>query len=263
MADATVDYPAMWTELGMDLEGHELLLAAIPKLYAEAHLTQNGRPEGMAYCDFVMSEIHGLRIAELQEHKAAGGSVIGTFCVYVPVEIIRELGGVSVGPYAGAEWAYAQVEQLLPRNTCALIKSAMGFELGRVCPYVESADLIAGETTCDGKKTAYELPGERAPLHVMEPPQMKRRRDLELWRGEPNRLVAKLEEVSGRRLTFEVLQKATMEVKAKRRALQRLSAAREHRPRPVRGGRAADVVRFSPRRRSPSLAAPATLPSSG
>lgn len=53
----------------------------------------------------------------------------------------------------------------------------MSFKMGKVCPYVESADLIIGETTCDGKKKAYKLFGELAPLHVMELPQMKRPAD--------------------------------------------------------------------------------------
>ena len=235
MSDATVDYRPMWQGLGLDLEAHDLLLTAIPQLYADAYLSQSDRPEGMAYFDFVMSEIHGLRIKELQDHKAAGGTVIGTFCLYVPEEIIRALGGVAVGLCAGAEWAYDQVEQVLPRNTCALIKSFMGFKMGKVCPYVESADLIIGETTCDGKKKAYELFGELAPLHVMELPQMKRPQDVALWRGELDRLVTELERVSGRTLTFEALQQATREVNAKRRALQRLNAARAASPAPISG----------------------------
>jgi benzoyl-CoA reductase/2-hydroxyglutaryl-CoA dehydratase subunit BcrC/BadD/HgdB len=153
----------------------------------------------------------------------------------VPEEIIRALGGLAVGLCAGAEWAYDQVEQLLPRNTCALIKSAMGFKMGKVCPYVESADLVIGETTCDGKKKAYELFGELAPVYVMELPQMKRPQDMSLWRGELDRLVAELERVSGRTLTLEALQKATKEVNDKRRALQRLNAARAARPAPISG----------------------------
>ena len=235
MSDATVDYHPMWQSLGLDLEAHDLLLTAIPQLYADAYLSQRDRPEGMAYFDFVMSEIHGLRIKELQDHKAAGGTVIGTFCLYVPEEIIRALGGIAVGLCAGAEWAYDQVEQVLPRNTCALIKSFMGFKMGKVCPYVESADLVIGETTCDGKKKAYELFGELAPTYVMELPQMKRPQDTALWRGELDRLVAELERVTGRTLTFEALQQATKEVNDKRRALQRLNATRAVLPAPISG----------------------------
>ena len=235
MSDAPVDYRPMWRGLGLDLEGHDLLLTVIPQLYADAYLSQEDRPEGMAYFDFVISEIHGLRIKELQDHKAAGGTVIGTFCLYVPEEIIRALGGVAVGLCAGAEWAYDQVEQVLPRNTCALIKSFMGFKMGRVCPYVESADLVIGETTCDGKKKAYELFGELAPTYVMELPQMKRPQDTSLWRGELDRLVAELEKVTGRTLTFEALRQATKEVNDKRRALRRLNAARAASPAPISG----------------------------
>lgn len=235
MSDPVVDYHPMWEELGIDLAAHDMLLAAIPQMYTATHLSQKDRPEGMAYFDFVMSEIHSLRIKELMDHKAAGGTVIGTFCLYVPEEIIRALGGVSVGLCAGAEWAYDQVEQVLPRATCALIKSAMGFKLGKVCPYMESADLIVGETTCDGKKKAYELLGEMAPMYVMELPQMKRPDDLGLWRAELDRLVAKLEEVTGRTLTFEALRTATGEVNDKRRALQRFNAARAASPAPISG----------------------------
>ena len=235
MTEAATDYRPMWESLGLDLGAHDMLLAAIPMLYADAYLSQTKRPEGMAYFDFVLSEIHGLRIKELVDHKAAGGSVIGTFCLYVPEEIIRALGGVSVGLCAGAEWAYDEVERILPRNTCALIKSFMGFKLGKVCPYVESCDLVIGETTCDGKKKAYELFGDLAPVYVMELPQMKRPADKELWRGEIDKLVSKLEEVTGRTLTAEALSHAIKEVNDKRRALQRLNAARKASPVPISG----------------------------
>ena len=140
-----------------------------------------------------------------------------------------------MGLGAGAEWAYDEVERLLPRNTCALSKSFMGFKIGKVCPYVESCDLVIGETTCDGKKKAYELFGELAPVYVVELPQMKRPADQALWRGEIDRLVAKLEEVTGRRLTAEALSKAIKEVNDKRRALQRLNAARKASPVPISG----------------------------
>ncbi len=235
MSQATTDYHPMWEALGLDLAGHDALLSAIPVMYQDAYLSQTHRPEGMAYFDFVLSEIHGLRIKELVDHKAAGGTVIGTFCLYVPEEIIRALGGQCVGLCAGAEWAYGDVERVLPKNTCALIKSFMGFKMGKVCPYAEACDLIVGETTCDGKKKAYELFADLAPVHVMELPQMKRPEDRALWRSEIKRLVGRLEEVSGRTLTAESLAAAIKEVNDKRRALQRLNAARKASPVPISG----------------------------
>lgn len=235
MADPMESYGEMWEGLGLNLRAHCALLDAIPPMYAEAYCTQADRPEGMAYFDFVISEIHGLRIQELVDHKAAGGKVVGTFCLYVPEEIIRALGAVDVGLCAGAEWGYREVEKVLPRNTCALIKSFVGFKMDRVCPYVESADIVIGETTCDGKKKAYEIFGEMAPVYVMELPQMKRPNDLPAWRDEIDRLVVRLEQVTGNKLTAENLAAAIEEVNAKRRALQRLNATRAASPAPISG----------------------------
>jgi benzoyl-CoA reductase/2-hydroxyglutaryl-CoA dehydratase subunit BcrC/BadD/HgdB len=235
MADAMETYGAMWEELGINLRAHCALLDAIPPMYADAYFTQADRPEGMKYFDFVISEIHGLRIKELVDHKAAGGKIVGTFCLYVPEEIIRALGALDVGLCAGAEWGYGEVEKVLPRNTCALIKSFVGFKMDRVCPYVESADIVIGETTCDGKKKAYEILGEMAPVYVMELPQMKRPNDLAAWRDEIDRLVVKLEEVTGNKLTVENLTAAIKEVNDKRRALQRLNATRAASPAPISG----------------------------
>ncbi|MDO9555966.1 MAG: double-cubane-cluster-containing anaerobic reductase [Coriobacteriia bacterium] len=231
----TVDYTEMWEELGLNVPAHCALLKAIGPAYESVYLSQKNRPEGMSYFDFVMSEIHSLRIRELQDHKADGGSIIGTFCVYVPEEIIRALGGQSIGLCAGAEWAFPEVEQVMPRNTCALIKSFMGFKLGKVCPYFESADLVVGETTCDGKKKAYEVLGKLHPTHVMELPQMKRPDDRALWRSEIDRLAAKLEELTGRTLDVASLKAAIKEVNDKRRALQRLNAARKAAAVPISG----------------------------
>ena len=155
------DYRPIWEALGLDLQGHGTLLAAIPVLYQNAYLNQTNRPEGMVYFDFVMSEIHGLRIKELDDHKAAGGTVIGTFCVYVPEEIIRALGRLVRGPVRRRGVGLRPGRAASCRATPARSSSRfMGFKLGKVCPYVESADLVVGETTCDGKKKAYELLGE-------------------------------------------------------------------------------------------------------
>jgi benzoyl-CoA reductase/2-hydroxyglutaryl-CoA dehydratase subunit BcrC/BadD/HgdB len=237
MADEvqTVDYTGMWEGLGLNVPAHCALLNAVGSMYGSIYLEQQGRPDGMSYFDFVISEIHGLRIQELQDHKAQGGKVVGTFCVYVPEEIIRALGGQAIGLCAGAEVAFPEVEQFIPRNTCALIKSFVGFKLGKVCPYVESTDIVVGETTCDGKKKAYEVFGQMHPTHVMELPQMKRPDDRAMWRSEIDRLIVKLEEVTGNKLEAGALKAAIKEVNDKRRALQRLNEARKASPAPISG----------------------------
>src|SRR5659263_750093 len=89
---AVVDYHPMWDELGLDLEKHDMLLGAVGQMYVDTYLSQKDRPAGMGYLDFVMSEVHGLRIKELHDFRKAGGKVVGTFCLYVPEEIVRAAG---------------------------------------------------------------------------------------------------------------------------------------------------------------------------
>jgi benzoyl-CoA reductase/2-hydroxyglutaryl-CoA dehydratase subunit BcrC/BadD/HgdB len=232
---AAKNHTEMWEGLGLNLQAHEGLLQVLGKAYSDIYLSQKNRPAGTAYLDFVMSEIHGLRIEELLEQKKQGQKIIGTFCLYVPEEIILAADGVSVGLCAGAECATELVEQVLPRNTCALIKSFVGFKLAGVCPYVEACDLVIGETTCDGKTKAYEVFSEYKPMFVLEIPHMKKESDGQLWRSEVGRLANKLEELSGKKITAQSLKRGVEIVNGKREALHRLNRLRAADPAPISG----------------------------
>lgn len=229
------DYRKMWQELGLDMENHDRLLNALPSTYHDVYLVQENRPRGMEYFDFVVNEIHGLRIKELQEHRSKGGKVIGTFCVFVPEEIIRAAGGICIGLCSGIEVGGAEAEKVLPRNICPLIKSFMGFKLAKVCPYFESSDMIVGETTCDGKKKAFEILNDYVPVHIMETPHMKKERDRELWREEVKDFARLMEEFTGNNISAASLTRSVKEVNEKRRALQRLAELRKSDPAPISG----------------------------
>ncbi|TEB11374.1 double-cubane-cluster-containing anaerobic reductase [Pelotomaculum propionicicum] len=229
------DYRQMWESIGVDLEAHDKLLNVLPPTYGQVYMSQENRPEGMEYFDFVISEVHGLRIQELQEHKAAGGKVIGAFCVFVPEEIVRAAGGICVGLCSGVEIGAAKAEKVLPRNICPLIKSFMGFKLGKVCPYFESCDMVVGETTCDGKKKAFEILNDYVPVHMMETPQMKREKDKQLWRSEVQDFLVKVEEFTGSKVTDTSLRQSIKDINGKRRALLRLSELRKNIPTPISG----------------------------
>ncbi len=225
----------MWKDLGLNLEAHDQLLSVLGKAYKDIYFSQENRPKGMQYLDFVISEVHGLRIEELMEEKKKGNKVIGTFCVYVPEELILAVGGTCVGLCAGANIGFDEAEKVLPRNTCALIKSFMGFKLAGLCPYIQASDLVVGETTCDGKKKAYETLSEYKETYVMEVPHMKTERDRTLWKEEVFYFKEKLEQVTGRKITPENLKKGIKIVNEKRKALQRLSGLRKSNPSPISG----------------------------
>jgi len=247
-------YRPMWAELGLDLERHDVLLEALGGMYSDLFLSQKNRPKSMDYFDFVVSEIHGLRVKELQDHRAGGGKVVGLYCVFVPEDLILAADAIPVGLCAGAQFAVPDAEEVLPRNTCPLVKSSFGFKLSGTCPYIQASDFVVGETTCDGKTKMYEILAEYHPVHVMEVPQKKTPLGRQLFLEEVHGLKAKLEAETGRAITADGLAQATTLVDGKRRALQRLQALRRARPAPISGLDALliiqiafydDVVRFT------------------
>lgn len=229
------NYEKMWEELGLDIPAHDALLKVLGQFYGDIYMSQQGRLKGAEYLDFVLSEVHGLRIQELKEAKSRGSKVVGTFCVFVPEEIVWAAGGICVGLCAGAEIGQEAAEQVLPRNTCALIKSFMGFKLAKLCPFFESCDLVVGETTCDGKKKAYEVLEDYAPVYVMEVPQMKETWDMALWKEQVRRFKSRVEELTGNPITPESLASAIAMINARRRVLQRLDSLRKAVPAPISG----------------------------
>jgi len=230
------DYTPMWKDLGLNLEAHDMLLNVLGNAYKDIYLSQKNRPEGMGYFDFVMSEVHGLRIKELMDEKAQGRKIIGSYCVFVPEEIALAANATLVGLCSGADFAVEEVEKYLPRNTCALIKSAFGFKLGKVCPYLESADMVVGENTCDGKKKAYESLGSLIDnLYVMDLPQMKSEQGKAILKGEYYRFKEAVEKLTGVAITAESLKNAIKTVNAKRSAIHRLSELRKADPAPISG----------------------------
>ena len=188
------------------------------------------------------------------DHKASGGKVVGLFCVFVPEDLILAAGAIPVGLCAGTQFSVPDAEEVLPRNTCALIKSSFGFKVGRTCPYVQASDFVIGETTCDGKKKMYEILAEYHPTYVMEVPKKKTPLGRALFLEELRGLKAKLEAETGVTITAERLAEATALVEAKRAALRRLHNIRQARPVPISGLDALlvtqvafydDVVRFT------------------
>jgi len=230
------DYKSMWSGMGLNLEAHDGLLAVLSDAYKGIYLSQKQRPAGMGYFDFVISEVHGLRIEEIVNAKESGKQVIGTFCVYVPEELVLAVDGVCIGLCAGADVGTDEAEKYIPKNTCALIKAFMGFKLAGLCPYVQLTNMIVGETTCDGKKKAYEIFNEiTKKIYVMELPNMKSVDGKKLWKNEVKKFATKLEELTGKKITLDKLKDACRVVNEKRKALQRLSALRSAKPSPISG----------------------------
>lgn len=225
-----------WKRLKIDIDTHNVVLDIVGGMYGNIYLTQKNRPARMDYFEGFAADLHGMRIHELMEAQAEGRKVIGTFCVFIPEELSIAVNALQIGLCAGAEMAFDAAESFVPRNTCALIKSAFGFNLAKVCPYVEVSDLVIGENTCDGKKKAFESYGPLVnELYILDLPQMKSPAGKSLLNEEYRKLAAKLEEFTGNKITKESLAKGVSVVNAKRSALLRLASLRHANPAPISG----------------------------
>ncbi|MCX5670169.1 MAG: double-cubane-cluster-containing anaerobic reductase [Planctomycetota bacterium] len=156
--------------------------------------------------------------------KAAGRPIVGILCEYTPREIIMAAGAVPVCLCGGSAEMVGPAERDLPANLCPLIKSTYGFHVEKANPFLEMADLVVAETTCDGKKKMYELMAESRPMYVLE---LTQKPDdggaFEHWLGELRRLKAELERRFGVRITDAKLRKAIALMNRERRLRRALA----------------------------------------
>jgi benzoyl-CoA reductase/2-hydroxyglutaryl-CoA dehydratase subunit BcrC/BadD/HgdB len=172
----------------------------------------------------------------MKKLKDEGKGVVGTFCTYVPTELILAAGLIPVGLCASSDETIAEAEKTLPRNLCPLIKSSYGFAAAGKCPYTYFSDLIAGETTCDGKVKMYELLGKIKDVYVMDLPRTQHKgSSRESWLGEVRAFGGKLEEKFGRVISDQALRQAIRERNRERALLKELYELSTAKPPPVSG----------------------------
>ncbi|MFO7982541.1 MAG: double-cubane-cluster-containing anaerobic reductase [Desulfuromonadales bacterium] len=227
--------PDLWHSLDMDVNRFTNVPPLLTEAFTDIFLSQANRPQAMAYFDDMVSNIFTGRIQELVDARAEGRPVIGTFCVYVPEEIIHAANGVCIGLCSGSQGSIADAEKILPRNICPMVKSAFGFKVGRICPFYQVVDFVYGETTCDAKKKTWEILDQYIPTHVMEIPQKKRERDKRLWIEEVEDFKHAIEERVGRKISESDLRSGIETLNQKREAMQRLNNLRHHDPSPISG----------------------------
>jgi len=169
--------------------------------------------------------------------KQAGKPIVGILCEYTPRELILAAGGVPVCLCGGSLKTIAAAEERLPGNLCPLIKSTFGYHVEGSNPFLEMADLVVGETTCDGKKKMYELMAEARPMYVLELPQKPDDSEaLAHWVSELEKFRVFLESRFGVDVTEERIREA-IGVMNRERALRRELAELMKSDRPPLTGR--------------------------
>ncbi len=156
----------------------------------------------------------------VMDYKESGGKLVGYLCSYTPLEVIDAAGAASVALCGMSDETIPAAETVLPANLCPLIKSTYGFALTQKCPFTYFADLIVGETTCDGKKKMYELMADLKETYVLHLPQGRTRvHERAAWREEVRLFKEALEHRFGTSIAEDDLRAAVRKRNRLRRAL--------------------------------------------
>jgi benzoyl-CoA reductase/2-hydroxyglutaryl-CoA dehydratase subunit BcrC/BadD/HgdB len=156
--------------------------------------------------------------------KKSGRPIVGILCEYTPRELIMAAGAIPVCLCGGSEKTIPPAEEHLPVNLCPLIKSTYGYHVQKSNPFLEMADLIVAETTCDGKKKMYEMMGQSREMYILELPQKPDDPDaMEHWLCELRKLKAELEKRFNVEITEEKLREAVCAMNRERDLRRKLS----------------------------------------
>lgn len=168
--------------------------------------------------------------------KAKGKHVVGIMCEYTPRELIMAADAVPVCLCGGSAEMIPPAEEHLPANLCPLIKSTYGYHIQKANPFLEMADLIVAETTCDGKKKMYELMGRTRPTYIMELPQKPTDSDaMAHWVSELRKFKAKLQKHCGVELTDGKIRRAIKTMNRERALRRELAALMKSKSPPLTG----------------------------
>ncbi len=174
--------------------------------------------------------------------KQKGKKIVGITCEYTPRELIMAAGGVPVCLCGGSAKMIPAAERDLPANICPLIKSTYGYSVEKKNPFLEMADLIVAETTCDGKKKMYELLARRHPMYVLELPQKPNDPDaLEHWVQELRKLRKELSTRFQVKITDDLLRQAIVQMNREREYKRNLAHLMKLDPPPLSGRELLDM----------------------
>jgi len=205
----------------------------------------NSGIQSMNYYYQLYKELYGNRARELLHAKSQGKKIIGTFCNFIPLELIIAADAVPLRLCTGFQDPILPSEEILPRNFCPLIKSSYGISQ-MDSPHYDLVDIVIIPTTCDGKKKLAEILSENKQTwvievpHTTETPQARR-----LWLTEIQLIKKQLEKLTGNKITAKKLKEAIDILNKKRAVSRRLYELRKRTPPPIWGRDAMLVTNLS------------------
>ena len=159
----------------------------------------------------------------LQNQRENGKNIVGIYCSYAPLELIRAANAAPAVLCAFANKTIEAAETVLPANLCPLIKSSYGFIKTDTCPFFAISEAVIAETTCDGKKKMFELISDIKPMHVMDLPQLPDQKEaLDHWTVMIRKLKGFLETTFNREIDDKEVEKEIKETNIKNKLMNKI-----------------------------------------
>ena len=142
-----------------------------------AELTESpDLPEGMGYFINIVKDVFVNQDKSLIATRFQGADnqkLIGTYCIMVPEELIYAAGAMPVRLCGGSYEASSIGDELVPRDTCPVVKASVGFtSLGLISLY-QICDAVIVPTTCDAKRKMGEELSRFTEVWMLEVPHVK------------------------------------------------------------------------------------------
>lgn len=92
-------------------------------------------------------ELRAERSEELRRRRAEGQKVVGYFCLYAPVELVRAAGAIPIRLARADDQSSVLGERFLRVDACPFVKASLG--KFRTDPVYQQVDAVVSVNTCD------------------------------------------------------------------------------------------------------------------
>ncbi len=134
-----------------------------------------------------------------------GKTLIGTYCVMAPQELVYAAGAVPVKLCSGNYTAFSVGDGNAPRDACPLVKAVEGFCETGLMPIYRDCALMAVPITCDCKKKIAGMLAARSRVFPLQVPAGRDDGDITQYVEELYRFAGILEDVTGSEISWETL----------------------------------------------------------
>lgn len=154
--------------------------------------------------------------------------VIGTYCMMVPEEMIHAAGAIPVRLCGGSHEASSIGDELVPRDTCPVVKASVGFTSLDLISLYQVCDVVIVPTTCDAKRKMGEALSKFTEVWMLEVPHIKDSEGARRhWLEHILALKKALEKLTGKKIGRKALQNSIRIIAGARYEARRLYEIRK------------------------------------